>query len=67
LVGALQVPFERVDDDEKLQATDPIGIGMDDGVLDCHIRYIVAPNDLVIELYGRGAKGASLTGCPYFD
>jgi len=36
--------------EEKLHAMDPIGTGIDPEVLDCHMRYIVAPNDLVAEV-----------------
>jgi hypothetical protein len=50
LFGVLHTPPDCDVVEEKLQGTDPIGTGIDPWVLDCHIKYIVAPKDLVKEV-----------------
>lgn len=40
-----------LDEPEKFQSTYPNGIGMDDGVLDCHMRYMVATKDRLSVVY----------------
>lgn len=40
-----------LDDPENCQSTYPNGTGMDDEVLDCHMRYMVATKDRLSVVY----------------